>query len=345
MNHNPRIIAVSTGTILRVFAIALALAVAWLIRDIILYVFIAFLLAGMLYPLTAWAERHKIPKALAVISIYILLFGIIALLFTLILPPLIEETKTIATAYGTSTVWLTNIINIIKDAADRFGLTANLINSLLGVQAQLQNGQGLLGTLMDAFSAVAGMLLVLVLSFYIILEEEAVKKFFKDIVPKSYQEVMVNIIFQITYKLGEWMRGQLLLSLIMGVLYLAAFLAIGVPYPVLLALLGGVLEFVPYLGPILAGIPVVLLALTISPLHALIAVVAMLVFNQLENNLIVPKVMQEAIGMNPIVSILAFVIGAQLFGVLGALFAIPVATAMTLVWTELLNFQRRRHLF
>ena len=136
------------------------------------------------------------------------------------------------------------------------------------------------------------------------------------------------------------MRGQLVLCLIIGLLSLIAFALLDVPYALLLAVISGLFEFVPYIGPILAGIPAALIAFTVSPTLGLATIGALVIIQQLENNLIVPKVMQKTVGLNPIVSIIAFLIGAKLFGVVGAIVSIPVAIAVEVAISEWNDFSR-----
>jgi predicted PurR-regulated permease PerM len=204
-----------------------------------------------------------------------------------------------------------------------------------------QSVQGVLGYLTTLFGGLAGLVVVLVLSFYLIVEESAVKTLFRNLIPNSYQELVSDLIWKVINSLGDWLRGQLILGVIIGAFYFIAFAIIGVPYPILLALFGGLLEFIPYVGPFIAAVPALILAASVSPLVLLLTLVAIVVIQQLENNLVVPKIMQRTVGLNPIISILAVMIGAQTFGVVGALFAIPVATATSVVISELL---RRRQL-
>lgn len=342
MNVQPKTISISTGTILRVIMVFLILGLAWLIRDILLYVFTAFLLAGVLYPFAVWAERHKIPRSLSVLIVYVLLIGIVVLLITMLTPALVEESRAITERYGQPSVWIAESVDTLKTFTDKYGLTLNVKSGLLGTPSQIPSiFSNIYAALGNAFDAIAGIVIVFVLSFYIIIEDSAIKRLFQDVVPRQYQEWATNLIWQMMHKLGAWMRGQMALCLIIGTLYLIVFVSVGVPYPVLLAVLGGLLEFVPYLGPFFAAIPAVLLALTVSPGHALITLGLIVLIQQLENHLIVPKLMQKAVGLNPIISIIAFLIGAKLFGVLGALFAIPLATTLSLGWNGILQFQRK----
>jgi len=341
---SPRVITVSTGTVLRTIFILLALVVAWLVRDILCYVFLAFLLAGILYPFARWAERHKIPKALAVIAVYILIVGALALLLALMLPVIVGEVRSIPSAYGSSFGWASGWISVVKAWVARLVVDTDWSSTLLGIQGQMQDLVGnLFSTLTGAVGALAGVVIVFVLSFYIIIEEPAIKRAFQDLVPEEHREYATQFATRVMNRLGDWMRGEIVLMVILGMLYLVVYLVLGVPFPVLLALLGGFMEFIPYLGPIISGIPAILLALTISPGHAIAAFVCMIVIHELESNLIAPKVMQKSVGLNPVISIIAFLVGLQLFGVVGGIIAIPVATCGSLAYSEWLAFKRKRN--
>ncbi len=335
-----RLVIVSTGTILRVVGVLAALAVAWMIRDILLIVFTAMLLAGVLYPLAHWAQARRIPKGIAVFVFYLLLFGTVIVLLSLLVPRIIEQMSSFIASYkpagdifGAHASW--------EAALSRFGFGGSWQEAVGSLQAQTeQMVGGLFSTVGNVFDGLVTFSAVIVLSFYMILEESAVVNVFNNLIPNKYQEFASKLVWQVIDKLGRWMRGQLVLGIIIGVLYFLAFWAIGVPYALLLAILGGLLEFIPYIGPLIAAVPAVLLGLSVSPTHALLALIATIVIQRLENDIIVPKVMQRALGLNPIVSLIAFMVGAKLFGVVGAIFSIPVATAASVVLVEVMNFQK-----
>lgn len=337
-----QLISITTGTILRTIGVLLALGVVWVIKDIILLLFIAFLLAGVMYPFVRWMAAHRVPKGVSVLLFYFLLLGFLTLSFVLLIPAVAREIGMLAGTYSQSFAWLAGLRDGLQGVSDKYPLVHNLQTSLGGLQQYFgQSVQGVLGYLTTLFGGLAGLVLVLVLSFYLIVEESAVKTLFRNLIPNSYQELVSDLIWKVINSLGDWLRGQLILGLIIGALYFIAYAIIGVPYPILLALFGGLLEFIPYVGPFIAAVPALILAASVSPLVLLLTVIAIVVIQQLENNLIVPKIMQRTVGLNPIISILAVMIGAQTFGVVGALFAIPVATATSVVISELL---RRRQL-
>jgi predicted PurR-regulated permease PerM len=336
-----RTVTISTGTIVKTLAILFALWFAWLISDIILLLFTSLLLAGVMYPFVRTASRYKVPKSLAVVVFYILFFGAISVSFALIIPAIVTEAGAFLSAHGTDTAWLKQGVGALQGLSEKYNLADNLQASFGNIQAQASRAvSSFFGTITDVFGGIAGFLLVLVLALYIIVEESAVKTLFKNLIPNEYQEFAGQVMWQVIERLGDWLRGQLVLSLIIGVCYFAAYTIIGVPYALLLALMGGLLEFVPYLGPFISAVPALFLAFSASPGQAFAALVAILIIQQLENNFIVPKVMQKAVGLNPIVSIVAFMVGGKLFGVVGAIFAIPVATAVSVALPEIIRFQR-----
>ncbi len=340
--QKPQLVSITTGTILKFLGVLFAIWVVWMIRDIVLLVFTSLLLAGVMYPFVRAAAARKVPKSLAVIIFYVIFFGMLALAFALLIPAIVTEAKQFAATHEVSQGWMTDGIDGLKQLTQQYGLGGSIQGSLSGLQDQASKGiTSLFGTLGDVFGGIAGVLVVLVLALYIIVEESAVKTLFQNIIPNEHQEFAGQTVWLMIDKLGGWLRGQLLLSLIMGMLYFVVFTVIGVPYALLLALLGGLLEFIPYLGPIIAAIPALLLALSVSPGTAIATLVGILIAQQLENNLIVPKVMQKAVGLNPLVSIIAFMIGGKLFGIGGAIFAIPVATATMVALQEIVKFRSR----
>jgi predicted PurR-regulated permease PerM len=340
--QSPHVISITTGTILKTIGILLALGALWVIKDIILLLFVALLLAGVMYPFVTWMAAHRIPKGVSVLLFYFLLLGFLTASFVLLIPAVARELGMLTGTYAQSFDWLVGVREGFQGISDKYPLVHNLQTSIGGLQQYLgQSVQDVLGYLTTLFGGLAGLVVVLVLAFYLIVEESAVKTLFRNLIPTAHQEMVSDVIWQVINRLGDWLRGQLILALVIGVFYFIAFAIIGVPYPILLALFGGLLEFIPYVGPFLAAVPALILAASVSPFVLVLTLIAIVVIQQLENNLIVPKIMQRTVGLNPIISILAVMTGAQTFGIVGALFAIPVATATSVVISE---FLRRRNL-
>lgn len=344
MQDRPQVIEISTRTILNVLGILVGLAVIWLIRDTILSIFIAILLAGVLYPFADWAERHRIPKGIAVMFVYILMIGIIICAFGFLVPAVLDQAHRLEGSLGGTWGWLRDLIDMARDNASRAGLPVVAPATAADFASQVQGAAlRIFSTLNEFFGAVANAVIVIVLSFYIIVEDRAAKQLFMNAVPEPYRMFARDLVWHVVQKLGDWLRGQLLLSLAVASALFIAYSIAGLPYALLLALVAGLLEFIPYLGPIMAAIPAIFIGLTVSPGKALAAFIIILVIHQLENHVLVPQIMRKAVGLNPVVSIIAFLVGAKLFGAVGAIFAIPVATALFVIWDEWTRFRSHHH--
>jgi predicted PurR-regulated permease PerM len=174
-----------------------------------------------------------------------------------------------------------------------------------------------------------------------VVEGEGVKRLVKSLAPRRYEAFIVAALVRVQKKLGDWMRAQLLLSGVVALLIYVGLLIVGMPYALILALLAGLLEFVPYAGPVIAAVTGVLLALSISPFKALPVIIVYIIVQQMENHLLVPKISQKIIGINPIVSIMALLLGARLAGILGVLIAIPIAASITMLVEDYLEHRDR----
>jgi predicted PurR-regulated permease PerM len=167
------------------------------------------------------------------------------------------------------------------------------------------------------------------------VQEDSIKRTTRSLVPKRYQDFVVQLINKIQRKIGKWLKGQLILSLIIGVLSYLGLLILGVKFALVLALIAAIGEFIPYIGPVISAIPAIFLAFVQSPIKALFVLILFIVIQQLENHLLVPKIMQKAVGLNPIISVVALLIGFEVGGVIGAVLAIPVATAISIIIKEM----------
>jgi len=169
---------------------------------------------------------------------------------------------------------------------------------------------------------------ILVISFYLTVQEKGVKRFIMSLTPAKHQSYLSSLIERIQRKMGGWLRGQLLLMLIVGILTYIALRLIGLKYALVLALIAGILEIVPYIGPIISAIPAVILGFVQSPFLALLVIILYILIQQIESQIIAPQVMRRAVGLNPIITIIAILIGAKLAGILGIILAVPITAAL-----------------
>ena len=162
----------------------------------------------------------------------------------------------------------------------------------------------------------------------------------KTLLPPSYHSIATNVVGKVQEKIGQWLTAQFILCCIIALLTFIGLTIVGLPYALVLALFAGLLEFIPTIGPILSSIPALLVAFVQSPLTALFVLVVYVVVQQFENHIIIPQVMKRTVGINPLVSVVAILIGAKLVGFVGVLLAVPVATSMIVVIQELFGGQK-----
>lgn len=323
---------ISTGTIIKLILAVLAVWLLILIRDIIVLFFVVLVIVAALGPIIDWTSKYM-PRVLAVIIFSIVLLGALVGIGFIIIPPVVNQ--------------LTQLAINLPIIVAKFGpLYQSIQSSIVNYQEGLFNassylaklGTNVYSTTIGFVSGIVAVLTVLVLSFYMLLEQNSIKKFLEQSIPIDSKEKVFEIIKKIGSKMGSWLRGQVLLMIIIGLFDGLALTILGVPYALVLAVWGGLTEIIPYIGPWLGLVPAVLVAFTVSPVKALLVLIIFIVIQQLEAQFLAPKIMSKAVGLSPVIIILALLVGAKLMGILGVLIAVPVAAALAVLvqeWPEI----------
>lgn len=320
---------ISMASIFKVIGVLLLIWFIYAVKDVFAVLFVALILSASFDVWVDWLQKKKIPRVLGVMLIYLVLFLVLSLVVALLIPPITEQVKELSNDLPQYWGKLVSGFQFLNQYSTDHGLldeAQKLLNSVGGISGKAAGG--VFSILSGAFGGVVIFFLALVLTFYITVEEQALKRAIKFVTPDKYQPYVIQLTSRIQNKIGRWLRGQLVLCFIVGLLVYIGLLILGVKYALVLALLAGLLEFIPYMGPLLGAIPAVLLSFTQSPFKALLVIALYFVIQELENNIIAPKVMQKAVGLNPIITIVVLLIGAKLGGVIGALLSIPIATAV-----------------
>jgi len=318
-------INISTSTILRIVVVLLALAFLYIIRDILIVVFVAVIIAAAINGPVNWLQRHRVPRILGVTFIYLFILLLLALVVTLIFPPLAEQIKQLAVSFPE---FMERASLTVQEWWGEHKIEGNLQMLLDRFSGKLtQAASSVFGTIIGIFGGLISAIIILVISFYLSVQEKGVKRFLISLTPNEHKHYISDLIERIQTRIGGWLRGQLLLMIIIGILVYIGLSILGVKYALTLALVAGLLEIIPYIGPILATIPAVILAFLQSPFLALLVLLLFIVIQQLENYVIFPQVMKRAVGLNSIIIIIVMLIGAKLAGVLGIILAVPLTAA------------------
>ncbi len=326
------VISISTGTFLKAVLIIFALAFLWYIRNIVAIFFVSMLLAALIDPFADWFAKRHIPRALAVMIVYLVLFAFLTVIAVVIVPIISEQFVQLTANLSTFSKDFENTFAQIQSFSAQHGFSQNVSSSLQSFRDGFSQSIGsVFSTVKGIFGGLATLIIILVLTFYMVAEGEKMQKYFKSLAPVAYQPYVAEIMKKIQLKIGAWLRGQLLLGFIIGLASFIVLSFLGVRYALLLAIIAGFCEMIPYIGPIFSAVPAAIIAFAQAPILALMVIVCYLVIQQIENHLLVPKIMQKVTGLNPIVSIVALLVGVQIGGLLGAFFAIPLATMMMVV--------------
>ena len=325
-------VTISSLTIVKIVIVLLALVFLYIVRDIVLVLFLALIFASAIDPLVDWFERRKMPRWVGMLVMYIAFFSIIALIFVQLIPALREQINQVSTYFPRYYESAQNVISRFQIIDTNQSASPDDIHqSIQGISEQINKWTNP-GNLFSAASGVIGSLamfiLVLVLTFYLVVEDRGMKRALRAITPDTIQPYLTQLIGRIQNKMGLWLRGQIILSFIIFALTWLGLTILGVPYSLLLALIAGIFEIVPFLGPIFSALVAMFFVLAQGDIVRLILVGGLYYIIQFfENHMIVPKVMQKAVGLNPIVSIVAVLVGGKIAGIAGAIIAIPLVTA------------------
>lgn len=315
-----RTIEISHRTIIFTLAFLLGLWILWNIKTVLLVLFVTFLIATALKPPVERLAKIKVPRAVSILLIYVVFFGGIISVFASVIPPLVDQTS--------------GLVERLPGYLTQLGIH--------GINQEMISGQladigrfpvDLLRFITNVFSNIVAVLAVLVLAFYLLLERSSIEKkfviLFGDDAPRAR-----NFLAKLEARLGRWVRGELILMTIIAVVTYIGLRLLGIQFALPLALLAGLLEIVPNVGPLVAAIPAILVGFTVSPILGVSTAALYFLIQQVENSVIVPKVMQASVGLSPLVTLVALGVGAELGGIMGAILAVPILLVIQVILEE-----------
>ncbi len=314
-----------------IFFIAAFLAVIWFviqIQDILFLLFIAFLLMTALRPLVELLERFRIPRVFSILLIYIVVFGFFGASIASAIPSLASQ-----------------INRLLQELP---GITQRVLPALdIDVRAITQQvapiSENIVRVTVSIFSNVVTLMTVLVFAFYFLLERRNAEGMLIAWLGDDGAARAIEVLRAVEAKLGAWVRGQMFLMLCIGIFVYIGLLLLHVEFALPLAILAGILEIVPIIGPILSAVPAVVIALATSPFLALSVVALYFITQQIENNLMVPFVMKKSVGLSPLMAIVSLMVGGKLAGITGVFLAVPVLLVLQVLIDTFLEKHEKSH--
>lgn len=318
----PQKIEISSKTIIFTVLFLLLLNMVWQIRELIFSLFIAFIIAGALKPGVDYLEKRKIPRVIASFIIYFIFILLILGIFNLIIPPLAQEISHL----------LKNLPYIIKRALP--SIPINLFTNFF-----TQNLPGIANQAVDIiksiFSNIVFVTTTLFFGFYFILDNHLIKKLLGGFFEDSEVNRIDYIINKGQKRMAAWFWGEIILMLVIGIMTYVGLTIIGMKYVLALAVLAGLFEVIPTLGPITSAVPSFLIGFSLSPVLGVSTLFLNFIIQQLENNLVVPLVMKKVVGLHPVITLMALIIGGKLAGIIGVILAVPTTIFIETVLIEI----------
>jgi len=332
-------ISISTSTILRFFAVILGLGLVFVIRDILFALIFAVIIASAIEPSIEWLKRRGFGRILAVVIIYSVFLVLLALLMYLVVPLIADE---LHVATGTLTKIQRQIIVGIQQTAGTAAGSFVAENAGVLLRAPLQYlgvfTQNIFAGSTQVFRSLFTALLIFVFSFYLSTQEKGIETFLRMVTPLKHEPYALDLWRRSQGKLGRWLRAQMVLGALIGVFIFIGLTMLGIQQALLFAVIAAVFEIIPVAGPILAAIPAVITGFLMSPIIGVSIIALYVVVQQTESHVIVPVVMRKAVGLSPLVVLVALLVGAEIGGAFGLLLAVPLTT----VFAELLNDWERK---
>jgi predicted PurR-regulated permease PerM len=334
-------------TIWMVVLTAVLLWAAYLVHDVLLLIYISGLFAIGFSPIVRLIQRQKMlpvgtrrfPRWLAILVLYLIILGSLTGIGFMVFPPLVDQGEQLWAA-----------LPGMVERGQAFLISKGILREPIEWRDLIQQAPAggssravgtFFGAVIGVLGGLFGLFTILILTFYLLVESEALHNTFLRLFPRRSRERAADASREITVKVSAWLSGQLLLGTIIGVTSAIGLWLLGIPYFYVLALISAVGEMIPVVGPILAAIPAIAVASTVSMQKVLLVIVFFVVQQQFENHILVPKVMERQVGISPVTVILALLIGGKLLGILGAILAVPTAAILQVVITELTSTERR----
>jgi len=328
---------ISIKTIIKIFIAVFVLYIVYLAKDVVLWFFFALIISVLLEPAINFLRWFRLPKIIAMAVIYLSIFGFLGTLIYLTAPIFIFELKQFSQ-------YLPDYFEKIDPILKQFGIDlAYIFDDLIKVLTNdlEKSSGGIISAVITFFGGVSSAIFILTLAFFLSLEEKGTEKVLILLTPKKYEEYIIALFERSQVKVAGWFAARIFSCFFVGVASFIIFYMFDIKYALILALISGVLNFVPYIGPLITSILLVVFIAVSSNswmvmFYVLISVVAIQI---IENNLLTPILMKKMINLPPVLVLISLLAGSQMLGFLGTIFAVPV---FAIVYEFLKEFLEKR---
>ena len=337
-------VEIDSGTIWRAILIILFFIFLYILKDVLIIFLFALIIASAISPFANWLDEKGFPRLLGVLLLFLVVLALIIALLSIIIPYVSRDISQLVSTLPQFVAKVSISLEKAQQGSPQYLDFLSEIQNLLETFSTYlqQSSQSIFGLVISIFGGVMSAVAILIISFYLSVTKKGIENFLGSVVPEKYESYVIDLWKRAEHKVGLWLQGQLLLGLIMGLFVYVGLSLMGIKFALVLGFLAAILEIVPMVGPVLAAIPAIILAFLQSPSLGLWVVVFYVVVQQIENHVLVPVVLGKTIGLNPVVVIIALLIGQQLAGVPGMILSVPIATIIVEMMDDLAKHKDSR---
>ena len=337
-HKNETLIHISSGSIVRVLLLITLFFLIFYLRQTVMVFLAAVVIASAIEPAVNWGQKHRVPRILGVIIAYVLIIVFFAGVIYFLIPPLLSELLSLINVaphyFDYSLFGGEAAFQGLKSTVETLAGHMSLKDALTSFGSAISTGDGsgaggFFQTASAVFGGITSFLIIFVISFYLSAQSDGVEKFLQLITPRKNERYVLDLWRRTKRKIGYWLQGQFVLGVFVGLLVFIAMSIVGIRHALLLGVFSGIFEIIPVFGPIFGAIPGIMIALLDGGLTLGLLVAGLYTaIQQFESNIMYPLVVKKIVGIPPLLVILSLIIGFQLGGFLGAILAVPMATAL-----------------
>lgn len=342
IRYNSRLIVWLVLSLFGIYILTLIFRRYTLVADTFYTVVISMIIGYFLNPLVNFFQKKGLRRVHATIGVYLLILAVIALLSVSVLPRTGREVRRLATNFpdyvnGVST-WFAGIYAGYTDTLGEMPELVQTVEEVISqnisrIQAGIGNGierfvMGIIGL----FTRIISWILTPILTFYLLVDKDHFIDKFRNIIPEKYKEEILELLREIDTALSQFIRGRLLMAVFVGIATTIFLFVMGIEFAIVIGLITGIANIIPYIGPFLGFVPAVVFAFIASPIKALWVGVFFILIQWAENNILGPKVLGKTTGMHPLTILLAIIVGGTIFGVMGMILSVPAVSVSIILF-------------
>lgn len=319
---------ISSSTIIKAILLILLFVLLYILKDVVIIFLFALVIASGISPFANWLDERKFPRVIGVLGLYMIVLGLAVFILSLIVPYIYDDINRLISVLPKVVEQVSSSLETAQNSSPQYldflGEVQNILSSFSSYLQQAS--QSVVGLIVSVFGGLFSFVAILIISFYLSVTRKGIDTFLGSVVPEKYEGYVISLWKRTEIKVGKWLQGQMLLGLIVGLAVYIGLSLLHVKYALLLSLLIMVLELVPMVGPVVSAIPAVMLAFLQSPALGFWVLVLYIGVQQLENHILVPVILGKTLNLNPVVILIALLVGQKIAGIPGMILAVPIST-------------------